>query len=170
MASIQEQLGDAIVLLLEQGEAAGAFSKAILTERVYDTELALEDTDVVSVLVIPTFTKRWRESNGTWIRAVRLDVIVRKRFDQSSIVEGRIERDAVDEYADLAEQIDDYLADPDNHVPFGMLNAEYIEPKDGDVDSEILKGLGVHVVTEHLKSMNQFTALVRVAYEVTEAY
>lgn len=171
MASVIEKLSDAIVLLLEQGEAAGAFSKAIVTEREYDTELALEDTDIVSVIVLPTLSKRWRESNGTYCRGVRLEVIVRKRFSQSQFTDtGGVERSAVDEYVDLLEQIENYLADPDNQVPASMTNAEYIEPGDKDTDRELTRGLGIHWLTDHLQAMHQFTGVVRVAYEVTEAY
>jgi hypothetical protein len=171
MASVIEQLSNAVVLLLEQGEAAGAFSKAIATERQYDTELALEDTDVVSVIVLPTISKRWRESNGTYRRGVRLEVIVRKRFPQSEFNEaGGVERASVDEYVDLLEQVENYLAHPDNQVPFALTNAEFIEPGDKDTDKELTRNLGVHWLTEHLQTMHQFTGVVRVAYEVTEAY
>ena len=173
MASVIEKLSDAVVLLLEKGEAAGAFSQAIVTEREYDPDHALED-DIISVITVPDFATRKRESNGTYIRYVRLDVTIRKRFSQSDYkqppAEEGIEKTAIDPYIELLEQIDNYMAHPDNQVPFAMTEAEYIEPGDKDVDREVTRKLGIHWLTEDLRTMHQFTGIVRVAYEVTEAY
>jgi hypothetical protein len=84
MASKMQQVADAVVLLIEAGEAAGTFAQSIVTERIYETDLALEDTDVISVLVMPALSNRTRKSQGTWNRDVALDIIVRKRFPQSA--------------------------------------------------------------------------------------
>ena len=173
MASVMQQVSDAIVALLEAGEAAGTFSKAIVTERQYDTELQLEDTDVISVQVIPVASNRTRKSEGTYNRDTSFDVMVRKRFPQTDFNEaGGIERERLDEYVDLLEQIDNYLADPDNHVPDTYTDACYIEDDSGESDREITRDLGIRIpwIPDHLTKYHQFTGVVRVAYAVATSY
>ena len=175
MSSIAQQVADAVVAELEIGEAAGAFSRAIQTERVFDTNLELEDTSVISVLVVPMVEKRRRESGGgpdggTWIREVRLEIIVRKRYSQSDYADGKIEKESVDPFIELLEQIDDFLADPNQQVLTTMTTAEYIEPDQKGADREIVKGLGLYLLVDHLHKYHQFTGVVRVAYQVTQAY
>ena len=175
MSSIAQQVADAVVAELELGEAAGVFSRAIQTERVYDTRMQLEDTSVISVLVVPMIEKRRRESGGgpdggTWIREIRLEIIVRKRYAQSDYVDGKIEKQAVDPFIELLEQIDDFLADPNQQVLTTMATAEYIEPDQKGAEREIVKGLGLYLIVDHLHKFHQFTGVVRVAYQVTQAY
>lgn len=164
MASIVQQLSDALVLTLEAAEAAGAFARQIVTQREYDTNLELEDTDIISVMAIPMLWKRHRESNGTWMRDVRMEILVRKRFA------GDIEAVDLDDYFALCEDVDNYLADPDNQVLTTMTTAEYIEPDEEDADREIVNKLGVLWLPKHLNQYRQFTGIVRVAYHVTQNY
>jgi hypothetical protein len=176
VSSIAQQVADAVVAELELGEAGGAFARSIVTERVYDTNLELEDTSIISVLVVPMLEKRHRESGGgldggTWIRDVRLEIIVRKRYAQSDYTtEGKIDKTSVDPFIELLEQIDDYLANPNQQVLTTMATAEYIEPDQKGADREIVKGLGLYLLVDHLHKYHQFTGVVRVAYQVTQAY
>jgi hypothetical protein len=176
MSSVVEQVAAAVTAELEIGEAAGAFSRAIQTERAYDTEMELEDTNIISVLCVPMVSKRRRESGGgpnggTWIRDVRLEILVRKRYSQSDYdASGKIVTASIDPYVELLEQIDNYLADSEHEVLTTMPTAEYTEPTEKNVDREIVKGCGVYWFVKHLKDYHQFTGLIRVAYSVTQAY
>lgn len=173
MASKMQLVSDAVVALLEAGEAAGSFSKAISTERQYDSELQLEDTDVISVMVVPVASNRTRKSEGTYNRDILLDVMVRKRFSQSDYNDtGGIERELLDEYVELLEQIDDYLAKPANHVPTTYTDATYIEDDTRESDTEITRQLGIRFpwIPAHLTEWHQYTGIVRVAYSVDVSY
>jgi len=170
MAGIVEQLTELLAGSLEAAEAAGVFSVAIQTTRAYDTDLQLEDTSIISVLVVPMLWRRRKESNGTWTRDTRIEILIRKRFagDYTTV--------DLDPYFELCENIDDYLADTANQVlspiitPSGTSLGEYIEPDETDVDRDIVKQLGVHWVPKHLLQYRQFTGVVRVAYQVPQAY
>jgi len=169
MASRMQQVADALVAQLEIAEAAGSFSKSIVSERQYDTNLALEDTDIISVMVVPVRSNRTRKSRGTWNRDILLDVIVRKRFPQSDFnATGGIERDRLDEYVDLLEQIEDYLADPANHALDTYTDAIFIEDDSKEADSNITRELGIRFawLPEHLTELHQYTGILRVAYHV----
>lgn len=173
MASKMQQVADAVVTLLEAGEAAGQFSKSILTERQYDTRLEMEDTGTISVMVIPVRSNRTRKSQNTWNRDIVLDVMVRKRFAQSDFnADGGVERDRIDEYTSLLEEIDDYLADPDNQKLPAYTDALYIEDDSNEADSLITRELGIRHpwIDVHLTEWHQFTGVVRVAYHVEGTY
>jgi hypothetical protein len=173
MASKMQQVADAVVLLIEAGEAAGTFAQSIVTERIYETDLALEDTDIISVLVMPALSNRTRKSQGTWNRDVALDIIVRKRFPQSAFnSDGKVEKESVDPYVDLLEQIDDWLAKPANHVLTSYTDAVYIEDDSKEADSMITRDLGIRFayLPEHLTTMHQYTGVLRVAYHVEVEY
>ena len=166
-------VADAVVASLEAGEAAGSFAQAIVTEREYDSSMMLEDTDVISVIVVPVLSNRTRKSQGTWNRDVVLDVMVRKRFPQSDFnADGSVDKERLDEYVDLLEQIDDYLADPDNHNLPTYTDALYIEDDSKEADRAIVRDLGIRFpwIPQHLTEWHQYTGVVRVAYHVEVEY
>jgi hypothetical protein len=75
MAGSLKRVADAVVGLLETGEAAGTFSQAILTERRWLFLKDLEDLAGISVQVVPIGSVRERDSNTTFERYVRCDVL-----------------------------------------------------------------------------------------------
>lgn len=172
MASKIQSVADALVSQIETGEAAGTFSKSIVTERAYDTTKELEDTSTISVLVVPVEADRTRKSEGTYYYDVVLDVLVRKRFASDEFTDGKIEREAVDEYVELLEQIDDYLSLPVNHSLTTYADAVYVEDDTAESDRNITRGLGIRFpwVPEDLIIKQQYTGVLRVAYHVEVAY
>ncbi len=173
MASRLQQVAEAIVLQLEAGEAANVFSKAIATERQYDTEIALEDTDIISVMAVPVRSNRTRKSTGTWNRDCVFDVMVRKRFAQSDYnAAGGVDREQIDEYVALLEEIDDYLATPAQHQLTAYPDAIYLEDDTHEADSTLTRDLGIvwPWIPRHLHEWHQYTGVVRVAYQVEVDY
>jgi hypothetical protein len=164
--SSMQDISEALVTLLETGEAAGTFSRSILTVRSWAPLEDLEDLTEISVQAIPVGTVRKRESNGTWLREIRVDVLVRKKTPGSEITDGVVNQDWIDSHVALMEEIDDYLADQDNCDLTDT--AVYIEPGDREAESSIKSRLGVEWYPEQLVN-NRFFGVVRVAYRVTEA-
>jgi len=146
--AVMQQVSDAVVRILETGEAAGTFSKSILTERRWFFLKDLEDLDGISVQVVPVGSVRERESNSTWIRYVRVDVLCKKRVPQSEIEDGLINREWIDGHVAMLEEIDDYLAGEDTTVRDPVVGMEYIEPGDKRVPGEIIRKLGVEFYEE----------------------
>lgn len=169
MASRLQQVAAAVVALIEQGEAQGVFAHSITTERKYDTNLQLEDTDVISVQVIPAISNRTRLSQNTWNRDIALDVMVRKRFSSTSFdTDGLIEKEDVDTYVELLEQIDDWLAVRSNSPLPAYELATYIEDDTKEADNNIVRELGIRFpyLPDHLRELHQYTGILRVAYHV----
>lgn len=173
MASKIQSVADALVSQIETGEAAGTFSKSIVTESRFDTALEMEDTETVSVLVVPMGSNLTRKSEGTFNRDCILEVMVRKRFASSDFdTSGRVPKELVDEYVELLEQIDEYLADPDNHKLTTYPEAVYIEDDSNEADRNLVRELGITVPweKEHLQLWQQYTGVLRVGYHVEGAY
>jgi hypothetical protein len=169
VASRLQQVAAAVVALIEQGEAQSVFAHSITTERKYDTNLQLEDTDVISVQVIPAISNRTRLSYNTWNRDIALDVMVRKRFPASSFdSDGLIAKEEVDVYVELLEQIDDWLAVRANSPLPAYDQATYIEDDTKEADNSIVRELGIRFpyIPEHLRELHQYTGILRVAYHV----
>ena len=169
MASSTESVCNAVVALIESGEAQGKFARSIVTERKYDTSLQMEDTDTISVLVIPAGSTRTRISQATWNRDIAVDVVVRKRFASTSFNDaGLIETEDIDPYIELLEQIDDWLAKRDNAILPTFKQAVYIEDDTRLSESSIVRPLGIRYPyhPDHLRDFHQYTGIVRVAYAV----
>lgn len=175
MATVHEpgrvqQVCEALVTLLEASDHAGiSYSDDVAPTRTYSTLSDLtEVSDTVVAIVAPQFTKRVRDSNATYIRYVVVDIVVRIHLTSDASVD----RATMDQRVYMLEEIDDYLADPDNHdltLPDGAI-AEYVEPTDTRADSDITEGLGAMWDSDVLDTERQVTGLVRVAYRVDEDY
>ncbi len=172
MASRMQQVCDAVVVLLEAGESAGQFTKPIVTERQYDTVLQLEDTDTISVLVVPVRSEPNRITEGTYGDDIVIDVLVRKRFAQTDYnSEGLVDKILIDEYVDLLEQIQGYMMDPDNHQLDTYTDAVLQEFDSGELDrNERDLGIRFAWIPKHLAEWHQYTGVVRVCYRVEVAY
>ena len=169
MAGSLKRVADAVVGLLETGEAAGTFSKAILTERRWLFLKDLEDLDGISVQVVPIGSMRERQSNTTFERYVRCDVLCKRRVPQSEISDSGIGREWIDDHVAILEEIDDYLGDDGTATRDPETGLEYVEPGDKRVPREILSKLGIEFFEEALIE-NMFFGVVRVAYRVQGAY
>ena len=164
-----QQICEALVLLLDVADAADEFLEPINAKRVYTTLTGLQEVgeDVVT-MVAPMMTKRVRNSNGTYARFVVVDILVRVHLT-SDVTQDLA---TMDNRVYLAELIDNYLAAEANAdlTLTGGVTAEYIEPTDKTVDSDIKEGLGVLWDSGDLVEKRQQTVLVRVAYWVDEDY
>jgi hypothetical protein len=164
-----QQICEAIVALLDAADLADAFYETIGATRVYTTLSDLSEVgDSVVAVVAPQMTERARNSNGTYGRYVVVDILVRIHLTNDADAD----RTTMDNRVYLLEQIDNYLAAPDNSdltLPDDEI-AEYIEPTDTRADSEIREGLGVLWDSDDLLGKRQVTGLVRVAYWVDESY
>jgi hypothetical protein len=157
-------VGDAIVALLEAGEAAGAFAVAIQTERVWDSRQALEDLSVVSVLVIPVRCKYSPEAEETYDDEMVFDIIVRKKFGPSQITDGDVDRQYIDQYVELLETIQEYLAYPTRRRLTNYQQACWIGPRDTGATRDL--GIVAPVSQDDLVNLKQYTGQLRVMYSV----
>jgi hypothetical protein len=164
-----QQICEALVALLDDGDLAEAFYETIGATRVYSTLSDLTEVgDSVVAVVAPQMTKRARNSNGTYGRYVVIDILVRIHLTSDASVD----RTTMDNRAYLLEQIDNYLAAEANcdlTLPNSVM-AEYVEPTDKRADEDIREGLGVLWDSDDLLDKRQVTGLVRVAYWVDESY
>lgn len=164
-----QQICDALVSLLAIADTAGAFARTLGTDRAYTTDLTLQaPVGTLNVLAVPAFTQRRRTSNGTYRRDVVVEILIRTHLDADS----DIDQATTDAGMYLIEQIDDYLADPDNGtltLPDGVL-AIYVEPTDMRAEADVRADAGAMWMREHLTHLRQVTGLVRVAYHVDVAY
>lgn len=165
-----QQVCEALITKLDAADHAGvAFSDIVSATRTYSTLQDLSDIgDTLVAVVAPQFTKRIRDSNGTYLRFVVVDIFM--RIHLTSDVDEDLA--TMDQRVYLMEEIDDYLADPDNHdltLPDGAI-AEYVEPTDTRADADVLEGLGVMWDSDMLDTDRQVTGLVRVAYRIDEDY
>lgn len=164
-----QQICEALVLLLDVADKAGEFLETIGAKRVYTTLTGLHEVgDTVATMVAPQMTKRARITQGTFGRYVVIDILVRVHLTDD------VTQDlpTMDTRVYLAELIDNYLASEANSdlTLTGGVTAEYIEPTDERVDSDIREGLGVIWDSGDLVEKRQQTVLVRVAYWVDESY
>ena len=169
MAEALKRVADAVVGLLETGEAAGTFSQAILTVRRWLFLKNLEDLAGISVQVVPIGSVRERDSNTTFERYVRCDVLCKKQVPQTVISDSGIERDWIDAHVAILEEIDDYLGDDGTATRDPADDIEYVEPGDKRAPREILSKLGIEFFEEALIE-NLFFGVVRVAYRVRGSY
>jgi len=164
-----QQICEALIVLLDAADLADAFYEDIGATRSYTTLSDLTDVgDSVVAIVAPQMTTRARDSNGTYGRYVVIDILVRIHLTNDAAAD----RTTMDNRAYLLEQIDNYLAAEANReltLPSSVI-AEYIEPTDERVDSDIRDGLGVLWDSDDLLDKRQVTGLVRVAYWVDEDY
>ena len=163
-----KQICQAVADLLATADVAGVFTESLGAARAYMTAAEVEDLSSIDVLVVPSHSSRKRTSNGTYRRDVVVEILVRKRFTED-VGDDLTNADAT---VSLIEEIDDYLADPENHdltLPDGVL-AVYVEPGDKRADSEITNGLGAYWHWEHVTTLRQVTGTVRVAYHTDEDY
>ncbi len=168
-ASRVQQIGEALVLLLDVADAGDEFLETINAKRVWTTQRELTEVgESLFTLVAPHMTTRARTSNGTYRRDVVFSILARAHLsndvgDDSTLMDIRVY---------LSELIDKYLADPANSeltLTAGVI-AQYIEPTDERAESDMKDGLGVLWVAEDLDEKRQQTVLVRVAYWVDEDY
>lgn len=167
MSSKSQDIAAALIVKLEAGEAAGLFSRKIKTTREWTPLLALEDIEEISVQCVPVGSVRKRESNGTWTRDVRVDIVCQKKTPGTQIEDGYVDVAWIDDHVSMLEEIDDYLADPNNADLTD--EAYYLEPGRKDVDKAISSKLGVDWSPQALTE-NRFYGVVTVAYRVTETY
>ena len=163
-----KEICQAVVDLLDAADEADVFTESLGAARAYMTAAEVEDLSSVDVLVVPSHSSRKRTSNGTYRRDVVVEILVRKRFTED-VGDDLTNADAT---VSLIEEIDDYLADPENHdltLPDGEL-AVYVEPGDKRADGEITNGLGAYWHWEHVTTLRQVTGTVRVAYHTDEDY
>jgi hypothetical protein len=164
-----QQICEALIALLDAADGADAFFEDINATRVYTTLSDLSDVgDSVVCYVAPQFTKRTRDSNGTYRRYAVIEILVRIHLTNDATVD----RTTMDNRTWLLEQIDDYLAEETNAdlTLAGGAIAQYVEPTDTRADSDITDGLGVLWDSDDLDNKRQVTGLVRVAYWVDEDY
>jgi hypothetical protein len=164
-----QQICEALVTLLDAGDAANVFYETVGATRVYTTLSDLSDVgDSVVAVVAPQMTKRARNSFGSYGRYVVIDILVRIHLTNDATAD----RTTMDNRAYLLEQIDDYLAAEANcdlTLPDSVI-AEYVEPTDQRADADIREALGVVWDKEDLTEKRQVTGLVRVAYWVDDSY
>lgn len=164
-----QQICEALIVLLDAADLANAFYETIGATRVYTTLSDLTNVgDSVVAVVAPQFTKRARNSNGTYGRYAVIDILVRIHLTNDASAD----RTTMDNRAYLLEQIDNYLAAEANNeltLPDGEI-AQYVEPTDSRADGDIREGLGVLWDSDDLDTKRQVTGLVRVAYWVDEDY
>ncbi len=164
-----QQICEALVLLLDAADLANEFLETIGATRVYTTLSDITNIgESVAAVVAPQMTTRARNSNGTYGRYVVVDILVRAHLTSDATQD----LSTMDNRLYLAELIDNYLAaDANSDLTLtGGVTAEYIEPTDKTVDSDIREGLGVLWDSGDLTEKRQQTVLVRVAYWVDESY
>ena len=164
-----QQICEALATALDAADTAGAFASTLGTEWAYTTQLGLEvPVGTLSVLAVPALTTRRRNSNGTWRRDVVVEILVRTHLTADATVDQAI----TDAGLYLVEQIDDYLADPDNQTLTLSSGEEayYVEPTDQRAEADIRADAGVFWMRDHLLDLRQVTGLVRVAYYVDLPY
>lgn len=164
-----QQISDALVAELAAADLAGAFAETLAATRTYTTDLSLTvPVGTLSVSVVPSHTIRRRTSNGTWRRDVVLEILVRAHLTSDAVADDT----TTDARMYLAEQIDDYLANPDHHgltLPDGVV-AWYVEPDDNRADMMVRADAGVIWLRDHLLTLRQITALIRVTYATDTEY
>lgn len=154
--------------LLDTADTASQFAETLAATRAYTTILDVSGSTDLNVLVVPVMTTRKRVTHGGYRRDIVLEILLRQHMSTDT----DFDEDVVDDGVELLEQIDDYLADPDNHdltLPDTTL-ASYVEPTDNRADAEIRSGLGILWVRDHLQNLRQITSVVRVAYAIDETY
>ncbi len=164
-----QQICEALVLLLDVADAADEFLETIGAKRVWTTLTGLQNVgESLRTDVAPQMTKRKRITQGTYARYVVVDILVRVHLTNDVTQD----LSTMDNRVYLAELIDNYLAAEANAdlTLTGGVTAEYIEPTDERVDSDIRDGLGVMWDSGDLVEKRQQTVLVRVAYWVDESY
>jgi hypothetical protein len=168
-SGIVQQVCTALVSALATADLAGAFAETLSAARTYTTDLDLPTpVGTLSALVIPAFTTRIRTSNGTYRRDVVTEILIRSHLTSTATADDT----TTDAKLYLAEQIDDYLANPTYEALAlaGGLTAYYVEPIDERAEGEVRKDMGVVWMREHLDELRQITAMVRVAYAIDVAY
>ncbi len=164
-----QQIGEALVLMLDVADAGDEFLETINAKRVWTNLRGLAEVgESLFTLVAPHMTTRSRMTNGTYRRDVVFSILARAHL--SSDV--RDDLSLMDIRVYLSELIDNYLAEDANSelaLPAGVL-AQYTEPTDEWANSDMKDGLGVLWVAEDLTEKRQQTVLVRVAYWVDEDY
>ena len=156
MAAVSVSIAEAVKAML----ASAAISQAIAPERSYaDWELALDGGDALHIDVVAVTTEQKIElsSRGTNRFLVPVDIAVRKRLgpDKQDDDTGRIKVDEVDALCLLVEEIHELFA------PHRLT----------DFDTGIWQENKILVcpLLAHLKTMRQFTGIVRVTFRVDKA-
>jgi hypothetical protein len=164
-----QQVCEALIALLDAADRDEVFNEKIRARRVYPVLGDLGQVgEWVDVVIASPMTKRVRNSNGTYGRYVVVDIVVRAHL-AADAAEDMATMDSRDY---LLEQIENYLASPDNHdltLPNDKL-AQYVELTDTRADGDIRNDLGVLWDIDMLETHRQITGLVRVAYWVDEDY
>ena len=141
--------------------AAGEFSQEIEPIASY-LDYALERTgdELLHVDVVATITKQKVElsTNGSYSYTVPIDVVIRKHLGEDKQVDGtgRVARAAVKEMMFLTQQLFEY-AMPER-LP--------------DFDEAVWQATEILVApnTKHLRDWKQFSAIVRITYEVEKDF
>jgi len=156
--SIEIQIADAIASELN-GEDFGLEFKA---ERSYaDISSPLEDMDVLKVDVVPWSAESTLNSRGSLLYTVETDVVIRKRFEPRTqdVRTGRIPVADIDLLMKLRQDIKEFF-EPSQASQDGRSLA--------DVPDAVWSGTRTMAayVRGHLKTLRQFTAWIRIEYEI----
>lgn len=152
-AAIAIAVADAVRAELAAGVAAGAFSQTFAPARTYDTELELEDSAGLRVDVLYGDIGLDRDTREAWLVTIPIDIAVRSHCRES-------DTEAADELATLAGQVWEYFAGNNGTPrPLGDYPEASLVMPEKDVFAPYLPNV--------LHRRNQFTAIVRLDYEVS---
>lgn len=146
---------EAVKTLIDGATLTLAFTPSF----VYDTNLELEDTDTLHVDVVAAGLSCVPDSRVSLRYEALVDVAVRYRFGTADQVAatGAIDVTKIEPYTALLEEIAELLADPDNRKLATKTVATW-------VGSEIRYPW----VPEHLRTMRQYTGILRATYVVAK--
>lgn len=136
--------------------AVGQFSKEFIPEESYDAKLKLEDADTLHVTVVPVRSEPERMDRGAIRWANLVDIGIRQRF--SAIHQdddtGAIENRHVHALLYLEQEI----------AQFFFNKPRLTNYDDAVLSDEYPPTVRVGWVPKHMETWNQFTGIIRVAY------
>jgi hypothetical protein len=146
-------VANAVRALLEAGSFAAVYSKTVSPASNYTTKALLEDLGTKRIDVAPFGRQMSFTNRAASIRYEHnIDIVLRYRFAASEYSSGELSDDAVDEYVQLLEELEEYLARPARRRLFSasatFLRSEVILPYAAD-----------HLVE------GQYTGIFRATYE-----
>ena len=155
MASILATVADAVAAELNLDPLTN-FGRMFCAERSYaHWDMQLEDADTLHVDVVPVGIRRSElEDRGHLNRTCDFDVGVRQRFGGRDH-EGRFQNTDIDGLVELMEGVLDFLASNNGRRLSTYTDASWIE-----------EDARVTYFPEHLRTLSQFTGILRVSYEV----
>lgn len=163
MASRIRETAAAIVAKLEAGRDANAFTFDADIDYGYQANWKLEalERTKLNVLVLPVrSTLRQTSRAECFDDEITFDVIARKKFADVEIDDGLIRRADIEKCLDTLEEMNDYLADPDNQ---SLTTTNYTA-----LWLSAGPDMGVRVPwdAKHLNEWHQYTGVLRVMYRI----